>query len=1116
MWNWLEYLIYGTASRPLGSPPPPAITPLQEVALSHRSSQVFDSHVLTEAAANPQAVSLAWDEGRAYGFNTAPQSWMGMTPRERKETLLSIFLANPWASNCVDTIALYITSGGYTIEPRVEKPDERQREEIEQFLRRINEDWDFNQYTYDQITDEDIFGECFTEFTMKNGKPYQLFPIDCLTMDTEHDRYGRVTKYKQQLSSTSVTNDLDPKTIVRWWNPHKRAKVDPFSPLERIQDAILLDKKMTNWMTTFFQKGAKFPYSLEGFGDQDEADRFLTWHRANHTGEKNAQTPVALWGNAKLVPAAKGSIDMDFDKGLDRMQTIVLSAFHVPPSIACIAESGNRLTDMSDSQRKILEYIACDPRRHRFFEKFNYRLIHPFFGSDYYVSSRYADFRSDAELAKMQDTRIRNGSTTINETRQEMGKKAYAKGGDIALFAVSREVTPVERLDEMADEQRQIAQTALDAADLNNQLLQTKVDQAKEPPPAPIQPVGQNGTPVQQSGSTNKTGQDDEKDTQGQAKANTGQQKKSGKTAGAESHTNGEGNTDLINGSALTTLIHRQPGDEKASGRRSASLSLESPNGRGEAGQHTGMMLAFLLDAETAQELALPDGEPASELHITLAYLGDREEQPEDDLLRPHTSPEQIKAAIASIAHDVSPLYGHVAGLGRFQPVEAEETPVIALVDVPGLVELRIKFVNWIQECGYFVADNHGYTPHITLAYIDQDAPMPVETVPALALTFDTVWLCIGEERIPFKFGEEPSPIGEDHDRQNKPQAQGNEKEVLANAQEAANRGSNPQQPAPRSDAQRCAADVGTAQDMGRIVLSFSDKNSTKRVEESHEKQATHSQSDTGNAFIQRSDQDQGDASLSLLQEAVNKSHTNGSAGSESGQRTSVADQQKAALADWIAALFAGMKQRGNASSPTRTTALTVYALSHEEQEELAHKLAEVYQAAQRFAYIRDMQAVGLTPHIEESLSSRVGDLISWGRAQVSSIVSTFQNLFSSFLGGLPADTPDVIAPVDGWMDRYGAYKSEQIANVAWGTGANNGTMTAIEDVLDPDQTQKYPVSGRVRVRVIPGYGSSDQCQYYAGNDYSIEEYQALGVRFPLHIACIHSIELFVGEGEDA
>lgn len=483
----------------------------KQVTPQTRTSWVFDSHVMTEAAGarssskNPQAVSLAWDEDRWNIDSSAKNSWTGLTHRERKETLLSIFLANPWASNCIDTIALYIISGGLTIEPRVPNPDKSQRTKIEQLLLRINDDWDFNQYVYDQITDEMIFGETFTEYTMAGGMPYQLFAIDCLTMDTEHDRYGRALRYKQQLTSTSEVNYLKTDNIIRWWNPHKRAKVDPFSPLERVQDAILLDKKMVNWQTTFFQKGAKFPYSIEFQGDRDEADRFLTWFKQNFTGEKNAHLPPVTYNGAKLNPTGKGSIDIDFDRGLDRNQTIILSAFHVPPSIACIAESGNRLTDMSDGQRKILQYIACDPRRHQFFEKFNFRLIRPYFGEDYYVSTRYADFRSDEDLAKVADMRIRNGSALIDEIRQEMGKEAYPDGtGNVAVIVTAKEITPVPRLKDLEDEQRQTAKQSLDAGDLNNQMLATKVEQAKNPPPPPPM-MGQQ--PPQQGATNDKNSQ---------------------------------------------------------------------------------------------------------------------------------------------------------------------------------------------------------------------------------------------------------------------------------------------------------------------------------------------------------------------------------------------------------------------------------------------------------------------------------------------------------------------------------------------------------------------------------------------------------------------------------
>jgi HK97 family phage portal protein len=173
---------------------------------------------------------------------------------------------------------------------------------------------------------------------------------------------------------------------------------------------------------------------------------------------------------------------------------------------------------------------------------------------------------------------------------------------------------------------------------------------------------------------------------------------------------------------------------------------------------HTGMMIAFLLDADTAKPLALPDGEPASDLHITLAYLGDG-----GDTTLPRNSAQDsgdltdLQHILASVVAQEQPLQGSIGGLGRFAASEDSEwkDPVIALVDVPGLAELRVRIVSVLQMNGYFVANNHGYTPHVTLAYIDPDAPLPVETVPALPLQFKEVCLAIGDARYFFPMGGE-------------------------------------------------------------------------------------------------------------------------------------------------------------------------------------------------------------------------------------------------------------------------------------------------------------------------------------------------------------------------
>src|SRR5579859_1261764 len=51
--------------------------------------------------------------------------------------------------------------------------------------------------------------------------------------------------------------------------------------------------------------------------------------------------------------------------------------------------------------------------------------------------------------------------------------------------------------------------------------------------------------------------------------------------------------------------------------------------------EHTGMMVAFMVKPEIAKQLALPDGEPAEDLHVTLAYLGDLTDKPQPSSLHP-------------------------------------------------------------------------------------------------------------------------------------------------------------------------------------------------------------------------------------------------------------------------------------------------------------------------------------------------------------------------------------------------------------------------------------------------------------------------------------------------
>ena len=161
----------------------------------------------------------------------------------------------------------------------------------------------------------------------------------------------------------------------------------------------------------------------------------------------------------------------------------------------------------------------------------------------------------------------------------------------------------------------------------------------------------------------------------------------------------------------------------------------------------SGAMVALYPSAEVAEHLAVEGGSPAGELHVTLAFLGDRAAV-ED----PAGLAAQVQSAIAG----TPPLSGEVGGIGIF-PDKGDGTPVWVPVDVPGLAELRGSVVGALDAAGTPQVSEHGFTPHLTLGY-DLPGLDPVDPTP---VTFDTAYLVVGDDRypIPFTTPNQPSPM---------------------------------------------------------------------------------------------------------------------------------------------------------------------------------------------------------------------------------------------------------------------------------------------------------------------------------------------------------------------
>lgn len=210
----------------------------------------------------------------------------------------------------------------------------------------------------------------------------------------------------------------------------------------------------------------------------------------------------------------------------------------------------------------------------------------------------------------------------------------------------------------------------------------------------------------------------------------------------------------------------RTAADLKALARRAAAVLASDIDDdlMVDADASTGVWIALKVSPDVANQLALDEaGEPADELHLTLAYLGDVNEFTTLQLAK-------VVVAVEDCTRWSPPLSGVVSGVGRFDG-EVGEGPsdvIYASVDMPGLTALREALVNRIRGAGATIDEKHGFDPHVTLAYVEREYATPDVQLGGIPIRFSSVCLYIGENEVEVALGggavysESPSD-GQEH-----------------------------------------------------------------------------------------------------------------------------------------------------------------------------------------------------------------------------------------------------------------------------------------------------------------------------------------------------------------
>lgn len=166
--------------------------------------------------------------------------------------------------------------------------------------------------------------------------------------------------------------------------------------------------------------------------------------------------------------------------------------------------------------------------------------------------------------------------------------------------------------------------------------------------------------------------------------------------------------------------------------------------------QHQGVMIALYPPLGVAQQLANLDGVtiPAEEMHITLGYAGSAD----------NLTDEQVASAILAtrdVASMNTPLIGNINGIGRFNASTTSDGQdvIYAVVDVPGLDRVRSVLGRILDDRDIEISRQHGFNPHITLAYVEPGAPFPLQTLPTMRLNLGELSISVGDKRTTFPLG---------------------------------------------------------------------------------------------------------------------------------------------------------------------------------------------------------------------------------------------------------------------------------------------------------------------------------------------------------------------------
>ncbi len=355
--------------------------------------------------------------------------------------LYQAYLTCPWVSGPVDLIARTATAGGLNVVVEdisdhkgtiPEDPPEVLR--LRRMIKFCNPREDMVQLLRQTAIDLLLFGDAYLEVVTLLGEPVALYTLDATTMTVLCDEHGEVTGYKQDVDGIRSAN-FKKDEVIHISLDAPRGGMYGVGPAQK---ALL---PVTAWLFTEstikenFRRGdpPRLHVDLGTMKDND-VQRWREMYTVNNLGPKAVGAPVITTGGG-VVSVIDPRKVQDYLATSKQLRDEIISCFGTPPSKLGIIETGNIGAGTGEAQDKTFRVNTIYPIQALILEKLNYQLLQKGFGiSGWHLEFGEIDMRDSEVVERIRDTRLRNGSYTLNRYRDEIGEPPVDGGDDPVLI----------------------------------------------------------------------------------------------------------------------------------------------------------------------------------------------------------------------------------------------------------------------------------------------------------------------------------------------------------------------------------------------------------------------------------------------------------------------------------------------------------------------------------------------------------------------------------------------------------------------------------------------------------------------------------------------------------